>query len=186
MAAAYADSGDDAAMDECQPRSQPCISSEASHLLRFRFVAERARHGQATPRGCEQPAGIIAACGQAQAPRGDCDGRAKHSPGRRSTLVGPLLAPKTLGGFRGSVSKVDAGVSIETRGVTMDTTPKNLLRAGAHNANACGTCCLCSFRKGQLLVNARVQRRSRLEIESGGVWVRVPIKTVCLSVCCIH
>ena len=27
-----------------------------------------------------------------------------------------------------------------------------------------------------------MQRRSRLEIESGGVWVRVPIKTVCLSV----
>ena len=26
-----------------------------------------------------------------------------------------------------------------------------------------------------------MQRRSRLEIESGGVWVRVPIKTVCLS-----
>ena len=99
LAAAYADSGDDAAMDECQPRSQPCISSEASHLLRFRFVAERARHGQATPRGCEQPAGIIAACGQAQAPRGDCDGRAKHSPGRRSTLVGPLLAPKHLADF---------------------------------------------------------------------------------------
>ena len=24
----------------------------------------------------------------------------------------------------------------------------------------------------------------RLEIESGGVWVRVPIKTVCLSVSC--
>ena len=30
-----------------------------------------------------------------------------------------------------------------------------------------------------------MQRRSRLEIESGGVWVRVPIKTVCLSVCLV-
>ena len=28
-----------------------------------------------------------------------------------------------------------------------------------------------------------MQRRSRLAIESGGVWGRVPIKTVCLSVC---
>ena len=33
----------------------------------------------------------------------------------------------------------------------------------------------------QLKSNNGTQRRSRLEIESGGVWVRVPIKTVCLS-----
>ena len=31
-------------------------------------------------------------------------------------------------------------------------------------------------------VRWEMQRRSRLEIESGCVWVRVPIKTVCLSV----
>ena len=50
------------------------------------------------------------------------------------------------------------------------------VRASAHRRSA-PLCLRCMPR-----ACSRTQRRSRLEIESGGVWVRVPIKTVCLSV----